>query len=184
MNVINVKLADLKPYEKNPRNNKDAVDYVVNSIKEFGFKVPLVIDKDNVIVCGHTRYLACKKLGIEEVPCVIADDLTEEQIKAYRLADNKVSDIATWDFELLNEELDNILNIQMSDFGFEELDNNFIDDLYNEQLGNPTNEAEEFAVTFLFDKSYEGTLGTAIKKMGKEYFAKKIIDEAEVIICQ
>lgn len=119
MNVINVKLADLKPYEKNPRNNKDAVDYVVNSIKEFGFKVPLVIDKDNVIVCGHTRYLACKKLGIEEVPCVVADDLTEEQIKAYRLADNKVSEMATWDYELLNEELDDILGFDMSLYGFD-----------------------------------------------------------------
>lgn len=118
MNVINIKLEDLQPYEKNPRNNKEAVDYVANSIKEFGFKVPLVIDKENVIVCGHTRYLACKKLGIEEVPCVVADDLTEEQIKAYRLADNKVSEIATWDYELLNQELDDILGFDMSLYGF------------------------------------------------------------------
>lgn len=118
MNVINIKLEDLQPYEKNPRNNKEAVDYVANSIKEFGFKVPLVIDKENVIVCGHTRYLACKKLKINEVPCVIADDLTEEQIKAYRLADNKVSEIATWDYELLNQELDDILGFDMSLYGF------------------------------------------------------------------
>ena len=119
MNVINVKLSDLKPYENNPRKNKEAVDYVANSIKEFGFKVPIVVDKNNVIVCGHTRYYACKKLKIDEVPCVIADDLTDEQIKAYRLADNKVSEIATWDYDLLNDELDDLLNFDMSEFGFD-----------------------------------------------------------------
>ena len=119
MNIINIKLSDLKPYERNPRNNKEAVDYVANSIREFGFKNPIIVDKNNVIVAGHTRYLACKKLGIKEVPCVIADDLTDEQIKAFRLADNKVSEIATWDLDLLDEELDDILNFDMSDFGFD-----------------------------------------------------------------
>lgn len=119
MNIINIKLSDLKPYERNPRNNKEAVDYVANSIREFGFKNPIIVDKNNVIVAGHTRYLACKKLGIKEVPCVIADDLTDEQIKAFRLADNKVAEIATWDLDLLDEELDDILNFDMSDFGFD-----------------------------------------------------------------
>ncbi len=119
MNIINIKLSDLKPYERNPRNNKEAVDYVANSIREFGFKNPIIVDKNNVIVAGHTRYLACKKLGIKEVPCVIADDLTDEQIKAFRLADNKVAEIATWDFDLLDEELNDLLNFDMSDFGFD-----------------------------------------------------------------
>lgn len=119
MNIINIKLSDLKPYERNPRNNKEAVDYVANSIREFGFKNPIIVDKNNVIVAGHTRYLACKKLGIKEVPCVIADDLTDEQIKAFRLADNKVSEIATWDLDLLDEELNDLLNFDMSDFGFD-----------------------------------------------------------------
>ena len=119
MDIVEKKLADIKPYEKNPRKNDNAVDTVANSIKEFGFKVPIVIDKDNVIVCGHTRYKASKKLGLEVVPCVIADDLTEEQIKAYRLADNKVSELAEWDIDLLGEELDDIFNIDMSDFGFD-----------------------------------------------------------------
>ena len=119
MDIVEKKLADIKPYEKNPRKNDNAVDTVANSIKEFGFKVPIVIDKDNVIVCGHTRYKASKKLGLEIVPCVIADDLTEEQIKAYRLADNKVSELAEWDIDLLGEELDDIFNIDMSDFGFD-----------------------------------------------------------------
>lgn len=119
MNIINIKLSGLKPYERNPRNNKEAVDYVANSIREFGFKNPIIVDKNNVIVAGHTRYLACKKLGIKEVPCVIADDLTDEQIKAFRLADNKVAEIATWDLDLLDEELNDLLNFDMSDFGFD-----------------------------------------------------------------
>ena len=119
MDVIEKKLKDIKPYEKNPRKNDSAVDAVANSIREFGFKVPVVIDKDNVIVCGHTRYKAAKKLGLDKVPCVVADDLTEEQIKAYRLADNKVSELAEWDIDLLGEELDGIFDIDMSDFGFD-----------------------------------------------------------------
>ena len=119
MDVIEKKLKDIKPYEKNPRKNDSAVDAVTNSIREFGFKVPVVIDKDGVIVCGHTRYKAAKKLGLKAVPCVIADDLTDEQIKAYRLADNKVSELAEWDIDLLGEELDGIFDIDMSDFGFD-----------------------------------------------------------------
>lgn len=119
MEIINKSIKDIKPYEKNPRKNKDAVDYVAKSIEEFGFKNPIIIDRNNTIVCGHTRLLAAKKLKLKEVPCIIADDLTEEQIKAFRLADNKVSEFAEWDFDLLNGELDNILDIDMSDFGFE-----------------------------------------------------------------
>lgn len=118
MQVVEKNIKDIKPYEKNPRKNDSAVEQVANSISEFGFKVPVVIDKDNVIVCGHTRYKAAKKLGLEVVPCVVADDLTEEQIKAYRLADNKVSELAEWDIDLLGEELGEIFDIDMSDFGF------------------------------------------------------------------
>lgn len=109
---------DLKPYENNPRINDNAVDSVMNSIKEFGFKVPLVITKDNVIVAGHTRLLAAKKLGLDEVPCIIADDLSDDQIKAFRLADNKVSELAEWDFSKLEMELAEI-ELDMSLFSFE-----------------------------------------------------------------
>ena len=120
MNVIYKKLTDIKPYEKNPRKNDEAVKYVAASIKEFGFKVPIVIDKDGVIVAGHTRWKAAKKLGLDEVPCIIADDLNDEQIKAFRLADNKVSEKAEWDFDLLGEELDDLFDFDMTAFGFEE----------------------------------------------------------------
>ena len=115
----NFPIDDLIPYEKNPRKNDKAVKYVMESIKNFGFKVPLVIDKNNVVVCGHTRLKAAKKLGLGEVPCIVADDLTDEQIKAFRLADNKVSEQAEWDFDLLDEEINDILNLDMGDFGFE-----------------------------------------------------------------
>lgn len=113
MEIINKKLEELKPYEKNPRRNDNAVQYVKKSIEEFGFKVPIVIDKDGVIVTGHTRYKACKELGIKEIPCVIADDLTEDQIKAFRIADNKVADYSFWDEELLKEE---ILDLKLNDY--------------------------------------------------------------------
>ena len=118
MEIIYLKLDEIHPYEKNPRKNEAAVEPVAASIKEFGFKVPIIIDKDNIIVAGHTRYKAAKKLGMEEVPCIKADDLTEEQIKAFRLADNKVAEAAEWDFQLLGEELEG-LTIDMEQFGFE-----------------------------------------------------------------
>lgn len=119
MEIVEKKIDELKPYENNPRFNDDAVEGVANSIKEFGFKVPMVIDKNNVIVAGHTRYKAAMELGLNEVPCIIVDDLSDEQIKAFRLADNKVSEKADWNLELLNEELESILNIDMESFGFE-----------------------------------------------------------------
>lgn len=118
MNLLEMKISEVKPYDKNPRKNDVSVDKVANSIKEFGFKVPIVLDKNNVIVCGHTRYKAAKKLGMKVVPCVVADDLTDEQIKAYRLADNKVGEESEWDLDLLGMELDNILDIDMEQFGF------------------------------------------------------------------
>lgn len=121
MEIIYKKVSDLKPYEKNPRKNDEAVKYVAKSIEEFGFKVPIIIDNDNTIVAGHTRWKAAKKLKIDEVPCIIADDLNETQIKAFRLADNKVSEKAEWDFDLLSNELSEILDLNMADFGFEDL---------------------------------------------------------------
>lgn len=116
MEIITKKISEIIPYENNPRKNDEAVEYVANSIKEFGFKVPVIIDKNNVIVAGHTRVKAAERLGIEEIPCIMADDLTDEQIKAFRLADNKVGEIAEWDIEMLDLEL---LDIDMTDFGFE-----------------------------------------------------------------
>ena len=128
MEIINVKVNELKEYENNPRNNEGAIKAVENSIKEFGFKIPIVIDTSNVIVAGHTRVKACKNLGIEVVPCIVADDLTEEQIKAFRLVDNKTSELAEWDFNKLNAELYE-LSLDMTQFEFE------IDDLDIDNFG-------------------------------------------------
>lgn len=142
MKVIELSLSDIKPYENNPRKNDESAKYVAESIKQFGFKVPIVIDKNNVIVCGNTRYKAAKKLKLKTVPCIMADDLTEEQIKAYRLADNKVSEKAEWDLDLLNLELDELsfTDIDMSDFGFdldledEEEPKEVVEDDFEEEL--------------------------------------------------
>lgn len=133
MNIVEKKLSEIKPYERNPRRNDEAVKYLLESIKQFGFKQPIVVDRDGVIVAGHTRFKAAKQLGMTEVPCVVADDLTPEQIKAFRLADNKVGEIATWDFELLGLELDDLaeLEIDMDDFGFyTDFDEDQFDDLF------------------------------------------------------
>ncbi len=114
--IISLNLNKIKPYDNNPRVNDDAVQYVANSIKEFGFKVPIVIDKNNVIVTGHTRYKASQLLGLEKIPCIKADDLSDDQINAFRIADNKVSEFSAWDYTKLAVELDNI-SIDMGDFG-------------------------------------------------------------------
>ena len=121
MNIKMKRLEEIKPYEKNPRKNDEAVRYVAESIKEFGFRVPIVLDKDHVIVAGHTRYKAAKMLNLDQVPCVIADDLTKKQIRAYRLADNKVGEFAKWDNGLLDAEIFDIgIDIDMCLFGFDE----------------------------------------------------------------
>ena len=120
MNLLYKRIGDITPYEKNPRKNDEAVTYVAESIKQFGFKVPIVIDKDGIIVAGHTRYKAAKKLNLKEVPCIVADDLTDEQVKAFRLADNKVAEKSEWDFDLLADELDDLFDFDMTVFGFDE----------------------------------------------------------------
>lgn len=119
---MNVKLVDInkiKPYKNNPRHNDEAVEYVKNSIESFGMKVPIVVDKNYEIVTGHTRYKACKELGMDKIPTIMADDLDEEQVKAFRLADNKVAEKASWDYSLLDLELDDITEFDMGDFGFD-----------------------------------------------------------------
>jgi len=143
MNILEMYLEDLRPYENNPRKNEKAVPYVKQSIQDFGFWAPLVIDKNNVIVCGHTRFKAAQELKLEKVPCVLADELTDEQVKAFRLVDNQTNEYAVWDSALLNLELEGI-GIDMSQYGFtigRELQNSseeinvadFADDTFNRE---------------------------------------------------
>ena len=127
LKIVIKNIDELNVYENNPRKNDQAVEAVANSIKEFGFKVPVIITKDNVIIAGHTRIKACKKLGITDIPCVIADDLNEDQIRAFRLADNRASELADWDLDKLKVEFDNI-ELDLDVFGFEELQKKLSDD--------------------------------------------------------
>lgn len=131
--IVMLPVSEVRPYEKNPRKNADAVKYVRASIEKFGFKQPIVIDSNRVIISGHTRLEAAKSLGMEEVPCIVADDLTEAQAKALRLADNKVAEFSEWEMNLLGGELGElaeISDIDMGDFGFDltDLDNIGMDD--------------------------------------------------------
>ena len=121
LNVKMMPIGDVVPYEKNPRLNDQAVDAVASSIREFGFKVPIVVDSKGVVVSGHTRLKAAKTLGLAEVPVVVADDLDDTKIKAFRLADNKVAELADWDESLLIKELEELddLNFDMGQFDFE-----------------------------------------------------------------
>lgn len=167
MKVIEVDVNKLIPYTNNPRKNDRAVDPVANSIREFGFKVPLVIDNKNNVVCGHTRLKAAKKLGMKTVPCIIADGLSEEQIKAFRLADNKVGELAEWDFDLLGEELDGIFDIDMSEFGFadsgEPLFGSMLEDFTDSHFDNET-----FGITFEFDATKKHFFDAYLKANGKQ----------------
>lgn len=134
MQIVEKRLEEIKPYEKNPRRNDAAVEYVAESLKQFGWRQPLVIDKEGVIIVGHTRYKAAQSLGMKTAPCLIADDLTPEQIKAYRIADNKVADFSVWDNKLLLEELDEIAKIADDLFtGFD------VSDLFNDTLDETAN---------------------------------------------
>lgn len=116
MKIEEINVKSLKPYENNPRINDASVDAVANSIKAFGFRVPVVVDKDNVIIAGHTRLKAALKLGLKSIPCIRADDLTPEQVKAFRIADNSAGEASQWDWDKLNIELEEI-SLDMGDFG-------------------------------------------------------------------
>lgn len=157
MKVEAKSIDEIKPYENNPRDNDDAVDAVANSIKEFGWQQPIVVDKDMVIIVGHTRYKAAKKLGMDKVPVVVASKLTPEQVKAYRLADNKVGELADWNLPKLNIELDDINDIDMSDFGFDE---NFDDNIeennsFGVESNSVSNNAEQNYEPDYTENSYE-----------------------------
>lgn len=139
MQVQSMEIDEVKPYPNNPRNNDDGVEAVANSIKQFGWQQPIVVDKDNVIIVGHTRYKAAKKLGMDKVPVVVASNLSDEQVRAYRLADNKTGELTDWDMNLLDDELSDIADIDMSDFGFEDEDisSELPDDFFTEDDSQP-----------------------------------------------
>lgn len=167
MNIVDKKLNELKPYEKNPRKNDEAVKYVSESIKEFGFKVPIIVDKNNVIVAGHTRYKAAKNLGMDTVPCIVADDLTDEQIKAFRLADNKVAEKADWDFNVLSAELEDLFDFDMGLFGFD--DDAISGDDFGDEFSLADGEKPEICqLTFTLHEKQKELIEYAISLVGSD----------------
>ena len=166
MNILNIDIDKIIPYINNPRNNEEAIDKVASSIKEFGFKVPIIIDENNVVVTGHTRLLASKKLGLKTVPCVVANDLSEAQIKAFRIADNKVSEYSKWDKDLLRIELEgleemdfdlDLVNIDYSDFDLEidYIEDDFIEIKEREDLSDKVNSAYEIIIEFDYEEEQD-----------------------------
>ncbi|MDU4596462.1 DNA modification methylase [Clostridium botulinum] len=145
MEIEYLNIEKIKPYENNPRNNDEAVEKVAESIKEFGFKVPIIVSKDNIIIAGHTRYKAAKKLEIKEVPVVIAEDLTTEQVKAFRIMDNKSSELASWDYEALLKEMES-LKLENYDMEFTGFDLEEIESLFDEYNPKEIQEDESFNI--------------------------------------
>lgn len=163
----------IKPYEKNPRKNDHAVDKVAKSIEQFGFKVPIIIDKNTVIVAGHTRYKAGLKLGMSDIPTIVADDLTKEQINGFRIADNRVTEEADWDWDILIEELDGLSDHYTAmDLGFEDSELSFLDDeemeesYYTDKIVVPTYEpnGDKPDIEDMYDMEKVNELMKAINK--------------------
>lgn len=169
LEIIIKNIKDIKPYEKNPRLNENAVEKVAESIKQFGWKVPIVIDKNNVIVTGHTRYKAAEMLGITEIPCIIANDLTDKQVKAFRIADNKVADFAIWDNKLLLDELGELDDEVFTGF---ELGDTF--DVFDEKENDPIVENDS---GFIYELVLKSENKEKLKKIEKIW--NEMDDEAE-----
>ena len=165
--VKDIEIGRIRPYENNPRYNDGAVDAVAESIRQFGWKQPIVVDKDGVIIAGHTRYKAAQKLGYKTVPCVMADDLTEEQVRAYRLADNKTAELAEWDFFKLDQELENIVSIDMVALGFDDL---------SEELGGRERPEAAFSeeISVMVDCESEKEAEELFSRLRKEGYSCRI----------
>ena len=154
MNIIEIPINQLKPYKKNARFNENAVPKVAESIRQFGVKVPIVVDKNMVVITGHTRLEASKQLGLEKVPCIIADDLTPKQVKVFRLVDNRTSEFASWNYDLLQSELET-LDIDLSDFEFPDL--TYEDTLSAEELESILDDDTDPTSEYGKDDDEEGT---------------------------
>lgn len=175
MEIIKKKIEEVIPYENNPRINDGAVDHVANSISEFGFKVPIVIDQNNVIVTGHTRLKAAKKLGLKEVPCILADDLTPAQIKAFRIADNKTNEYAEWDFGKLTKEI-NDLNLSGYEYDFDFNDVLFKEDKKGNTDPDKIPEPPEIPTTEIGDIWELGDHRLLCGDTRNKYDVKKLMD--------
>ena len=177
MKITEIPVNQLKPYKKNARFNENAIPKVAESIKQFGFKNPIIVDKNMFVIAGHTRLEASKTLGLEKVPCIIADDLTPQQVKAFRLVDNRTSEFASWNYDLLQTELDSI-NIDLSDFEFPDLtyEDTITSDELESMLDDNTDPTSEYGKD---DEGGEenGTDSSPVRK--KEEYKVEIICKTE-----
>lgn len=166
MQIIIKGIGEIQPYGNNPRNNDSAVDAVAASIREFGWQQPIVVDKDGVIIAGHTRYKAAKKLKLKEIPVVVAENLTDDQVKAYRLADNKTGELAEWNFAALEEELAAVSEIDMSAFGF---DASISPEDFDDSFSLPDGEKPEIVqMTFTLHEKQKELIEYAMELVGPE----------------
>jgi hypothetical protein len=176
--IVMVDINDIVPYDKNPRNNDRAVDVVVKSIEEFGMKQPLVLDKNNIIVVGHTRRLALERLGVKKVPCIYANDLTDEQIKAYRIMDNKSNEFAVWDMDILNIELDELkaidFDISLTGFDMSEVGKlDTVNSADDEWVGMPEFDTKDASHKIIFHFESEAARKEFDEKFGFKYLKKE-----------
>lgn len=170
MLIKEIAIVDLKPYNRNPRRNDKAVDAVINSIEQFGFKIPIVVDAENVIVAGHTRYKAAQKLGLSSIPCIVADDLTPEQIKAFRLIDNKTAELAQWDMAKLGEELNSFTSEFVDAYNLNSLLNT-ASELPATNTSNSTSLKEKNqleSITFFFSAEQKQMIDSALSTIANE----------------
>lgn len=173
MDIKQMKLSELTPYENNPRYNDEAVEKVAESIRQFGFNQPIVVDENNVIVVGHTRYKAAESLGLEDVPVYQLKGLSEEKINAYRIIDNKTSEFADWDWAALDEELRNITEVDMEFFGLIADD---IDNMNEVDFSLSSADKQEFSISFVFPIEHEEKINGVIKKYGKSAITNEIMN--------
>ena len=174
--LIQMKLADIRPYEKNPRINEGSVQAVANSIKAFGFRNPIIVDADGVIITGHTRYKAAMALGLESVPVIVADDMTPQQAQAYRIADNSAGSASDWDYELLAEIMDG-LDYDMSQFGLED-GGAYLSDEFGDSFTLPEGERESSRVmTFTLTPEQMEIIETTMATVTGEGYEMENTDE-------
>lgn len=181
MNNLNLKieyieLTKIKPYENNPRKNDKAVKPLMESIKEFGFSFPITIDKNGVIISGHTRYKAAKKLKLKTIPCVRREDLTQEQETALRLVDNQIASISEWDYPLREEEFAKVGDIDLSCLGFDINASTYIDELLQTEFAPQNRDTSEFEMTLLFPKSYKSKIDAFIAEHGKQSIVDNVLN--------
>ena len=172
MKIENRRMKDIHPYSRNPRKNENAVMAVAESIKQCGYIAPIIIDETGTILAGHTRYRVLCRMGAKECEVVVKEGLTEEQKRKYRLLDNKTSELSSWDFELLDGELEG-LDFEGFDFGFIEQD--LISDLFENGMREKGPEQDFFSMTFVFPKENKDEIEKFVKTHGKEYISSLVI---------